>query len=77
MVRACHRRPTRHTQLTAVIVDRVLHVQSGPLVGIESRIAKIDRCRRRCQVRVGGSDEAFIDQVAIDVPFKSRRARLR
>lgn len=56
---------------TAVIVDGVLHVQSGPLVGMESRITKIDRHRRRCQVRVGDGEDAFTEQVAIDVPFKS------
>ena len=56
---------------TAVIVDGVLHVQSGPLVGMESRITKIDRHRRRCPVRVGDGEDAFTEQVAIDVPFKS------
>lgn len=56
---------------TAVIVDGVLHVQSGPLVGMESRIAKIDRHRRRCQVRVGDGDSSFTEQAALDVPFKS------
>lgn len=56
---------------TAVIVDGVLHVQSGPLVGQESRISKVDRHRRRCQVRVGDGDVAFTEQAPIDVPFKS------
>ena len=56
---------------TAAIVDGVLHVQSGPLVGQESRISKVDRHRRRCQVRVGDGDAAFTEQAPIDVPFKS------
>ena len=56
---------------TAVIVDGVLHVQSGPLVGQEPRISKVDRHRRRCQVRVGDGDAAFTEQAPIDVPFKS------
>ena len=56
---------------TAVIVDGVLHVQSGPLVGQELRISKVDRHRRRCQVRVGDGDVAFTEQAPIDVPFKS------
>ena len=56
---------------TAVIVDGVLHVQSGPLIGQEERISKVDRHRRRCQVRVGDGDAAFTEQAPIDVPFKS------
>ena len=56
---------------TAVIVDGALHVQSGPLVGQEARISKVDRHRRRCQVRVGDGDAAFTEQAPIDVPFKS------
>ena len=56
---------------TAVIVDGALRVQSGPLVGQESRISKVDRHRRRCQVRVGEGDSAFTEQAPIDVPFKS------
>lgn len=56
---------------TAVIVDGVLHVQSGPLVGQEERISKIDRHRRRCTVRVVDGDGGFTEQAPIDVPFKS------
>ena len=56
---------------TAVIVGGELHVQSGPLVGQESRISKVDRHRRCCQVRVGEGDAAFTEQAPIDVPFKS------
>lgn len=56
---------------TAVIVDGVLHVQSGPLVGQEPRISKIDRHRRRCTVRVVDGDGGFTEQAPIDVPFKS------
>lgn len=56
---------------TAVITDGALHVQSGPLVGQEARISKVDRHRRRCQVLVGEGDTAFTEQAPIDVPFKS------
>lgn len=56
---------------TAVITGGVLHVQSGPLVGQESRIAKVDRHRRRCQVRVGDGNAAFTEQAPLDVSFKS------
>ena len=56
---------------TAVIVDGALRVQTGPLVGQEARISKIDRHRRRCQVLVGEGDTAFTEQAPIDVPFKN------
>lgn len=56
---------------TAVIVGGQLRVQSGPLVGQESRISKIDRHRRRCTVRVTDGDGGFTEQAPIDVPFKS------
>lgn len=56
---------------TAVIVDGVLRVTEGPLVGQEARISKVDRHRRRCMVRVADGDGGFAEQAAIDVPFKS------
>ena len=56
---------------TAVIVDGVLHVTDGPLVGQEDRISKVDRHRRRCEVAVGGPGEEFTEQAPLDVPFKS------
>ena len=56
---------------TAVIVDGELHVQSGPLVGQESRISKVDRHRRRCEARGGGGDTSFAAQAPRDVPDKS------
>lgn len=56
---------------TAVIVDGVLHVTEGPLVGQEARISKVDRHRRRCTVRVSDGDGSFAEQAALDVPFKS------
>lgn len=56
---------------TAVIVDGVLHVQSGPLVGQEARISKVDRHRRRCQVRVADGNGGFTELAPLDVPFKS------
>lgn len=56
---------------TAEIVDGALRVQSGPLVGQESRISKIDRHRRCCRVIVGNGGTAFIERVPLDVLFKS------
>ncbi len=56
---------------TAVIADGVLHVQSGPLVGMEARIVRVDRHRRVCAVRVGEGDAAFTEQAPLDVPSKS------
>ncbi|WP_165045737.1 hypothetical protein [Adlercreutzia sp. ZJ138] len=53
---------------TAVIEDGVLHVQSGPLVGQEDRVVKVDRHKRFCFVDV---DEGFAECVPLDVPFKS------
>ena len=55
---------------SAVIVDGVLHVQEGPLVGQEQRVRKVDRHRRRCEVSLGW-DGAFTEQMPLDVPFKS------
>ena len=47
-----------------VIVDGVLHVIDGPLVGQEERISKVDRHRRRCTVRVADGDGGFAEQAA-------------
>lgn len=55
---------------TAVIVDGVLRVVEGPLVGQEQRVRKVDRHRRRCEVSLGW-DGAFTEQMPLDVPFKS------
>lgn len=54
---------------TAVIVDGRLHVTDGPLVGQESRVTKIDRHDRVCQVKV--LDDGFTERMPLDVPFKS------
>ena len=51
---------------TAVIVDGVLRVVEGPLVGQ----SKVDRHRRRCEVALGW-DGSFTEQMPLDVPFKS------
>ncbi|WP_206214625.1 hypothetical protein [Adlercreutzia sp. ZJ242] len=53
---------------TAVIEDGVLHVQSGPLIGQEDRVVKVDRHKRFCFVDVDGG---FAECVPMDVPFKS------
>lgn len=54
---------------TAVIEGGELRVTDGPLVGQESKVTKIDRHRRVCQVSV--ADGGYIERVALDVPFKS------
>ena len=56
---------------TAEIVDGMLHVQEGPLVGQEARVSRIDRHKRTCEVRVGAGEDAFTERLALDVPFKS------
>lgn len=56
---------------TAVIVDGVLHVEDGPLVGQEERVRKIDRHRKRCLVAVTDGDGGFMEQMPLDVPFKN------
>lgn len=54
---------------TAVIVNGILHVQSGPLVGQENRVLKIDRHKRFAYVDVG--EGGFTECVPLCVPFKS------
>ncbi|WP_165051488.1 MULTISPECIES: hypothetical protein [unclassified Adlercreutzia] len=56
---------------TAVIAGGQLRVQSGPLVGQEARVSKVDRHKRRCAVRVGDGGRGFTELVPLDVPFKS------
>lgn len=56
---------------TAAIVDGVLQVHDGPLVGQERRVRRIDRHRRRCVVEVCDADGGFAQHMALDVPFKS------
>ena len=53
---------------TAVIEGGALRVTGGPLVGQEARISKVDRHRRRCEVRVAGGDGGFTERAALDVP---------
>lgn len=53
---------------TAAIVDGVLHVTEGPLVGQEAVIRKVDRHRRLCEVEVC---PGFTERMPLDVPFKS------
>lgn len=56
---------------TAVIVDGVLHIQDGPLVGQESRVTKIVRHKSICTVAVGEGGSGFSECVPFVVPFKS------
>ncbi len=55
---------------TAEIVQGRLRVLSGPLVGREHCIERIDRHRRRCLVRVPGPDGGRLETMPIDVPVK-------
>ena len=55
----------------AQIIDGRLVVSSGPLVGQESRVSKIDRHRRLCTVRVCDEHGGFAEQMPIEVPLKS------
>lgn len=56
---------------TAQIVDGVLCVTEGPLVGQEARIRKIDRHKRCCTVEVTNEDGGFCERMPLEVPFKS------
>lgn len=55
---------------TAVITGGELRVVTGPLVGHEGRIRRIDRHRRLCEVSVDDADGSFSEQLAIEVPVK-------
>lgn len=55
-----------------VIEGGCLRVTKGPLAGQEARVAKVDRHRRVCEVRVGregGRD--VVERMALNVPEKS------
>ncbi len=55
-----------------VIEGDSLRVTKGPLAGQEARVAKVDRHRRVCEVRVGregGHD--VVERMALNVPEKS------
>lgn len=53
------------------IVGGHLYVESGPLVGQEPCVRKVDRHRRCCLVDVVESGAAFTVSMPLDVPFKS------
>ena len=56
----------------AVIEGGALRVQSGPLVGQEERVVKLNRHHRRCQVRVCESHgSSFTESMPLAVPLKS------
>lgn len=54
----------------AEIVDGVLHVTAGPLVGQESRVSKLDRHKRTCLVSVCDSDGGFSEVMPLDLVAK-------
>ena len=47
-----------------------LRVTSGPLVGQESRVVKIDRHKRSCLVRISDRGEGFCERFALEVVDK-------
>lgn len=53
-----------------VIEGGKLRVQTGPLAGRESSVAKIDRHRRTCTVRIGGKS-GTVEHMALNVPQRS------
>ena len=56
---------------TAVIVDGVLKIQDGPLVGQEKRVLNIKRSKSVCIVAVSDGGSGFTECVPFVVPFKS------
>ena len=54
----------------AEIVDGELRVTSGPLVGQEARVLKVDRHKRTALVAMGDGPKAPVEVLAIDVPVK-------
>ena len=56
---------------TAVIVDGVLDIQKGPMVGQEARVTKILRHKSICNVAVGDGGSGFEEVVPFVVPFRS------
>ncbi len=55
---------------TAEIVGGELHVLSGPLVGREALVRRVDRHRRVCLVSVPDARGAFSQSMPLDVPVK-------
>ena len=56
---------------TAVIENGVLQIQDGPMVGQESRVAKVIRHKSICIVAVPEGGDGFTECVPFVVPFKS------
>lgn len=56
---------------TGVLSDGVLRVESGPLVGQESRVSGLDRHKRCCRVRVCDAGDGFAEFVPLSVPSKN------
>ena len=56
---------------TAVIVDGVLHIQEGPLVGQENRVTRVARKYCFCEVSVFEGVGDFKVSVPFVVPFRS------
>ncbi len=54
-----------------VIEDGVFRVLEGPLAGMEHRVVKIDRHKRRCWVSVGEPGNGFLESLPLEIPFKS------
>ena len=54
-----------------VIEGGELRVTSGPLVGREASVRKIDRHKRCCEVRLQAGRQSFTERLALNVPTKS------
>lgn len=56
---------------TGSIVNGVLHVTSGPLVGQEAALVRVDRHKRYALVHVGDAAVGFTASLPLDIPTKS------
>ena len=54
----------------AALVDGELQIQSGPLMGQESRVVKVDRARRQCLVSVDDGGVGFTECVPLLISVK-------
>ena len=54
-----------------VIEGGALRVQTGPLVGREASVCKVDRHKRSCTVRLQAGRQSFTERLALNVPTKS------
>lgn len=60
---------------TGCMVDGVLRIASGPLMGQEERIVQVNRHKRFCRVRVCDADGGFVESMPLDVVPEGGGAR--